>query len=307
MLVGKSTSGMGMMLLAVLVGSSSQALAADLGGSTKDTPVYDTIEAPRNPWTLSVRTYAWLPWITGDAIVRGRSFDVDLSPRDILSALDWSTLPTWMSTAEVRRGRFGFFNDIVYSKLSGSSGFSGSGPGGLATLNSNISAKYTQATIEFGAAYEVFSSRQSEMAQSTTFDILAGARYWHQKVSVSADLDVNVALPGLPLGPDGRVIARSGSVDWLDPFIGMRMHHQLAPGQKITARGDIGGFGIGSDFTWQALAAYEFQIAQREGYLIDGYLGYRALSVDYSQGSGATQYEYDTIQHGPVLGLTMRY
>jgi hypothetical protein len=78
------------------------------------------------------------------------------------------------------KGTVRIFNDIAYSKLSGSSDFSVSGPGGAATLNGNISAKYTHATIELGGAYEVFSSRHSEMAASTAFDVLAV--YFHEVV-----------------------------------------------------------------------------------------------------------------------------
>jgi hypothetical protein len=44
----KSPRGMRMILFAVLVGSSAQAMAADLGGSAKDTPIYDTVDAPRS-------------------------------------------------------------------------------------------------------------------------------------------------------------------------------------------------------------------------------------------------------------------
>jgi len=48
-------------------------------------------------------------------------------------------------------------------------------------------------------------------------------------------------------------IAKSGSVDWADPFIGARLQHQPTPGQAITLRGDVGGFGAGSQFSWQAI------------------------------------------------------
>ena len=43
------------------------------------------------------------------------------------------------------------------------------------------------------------------------------------------------------------------------------------------------------------------------GYLIDGYLRYRALSVDYSQGSGNTQYKFDVLMQGPVMGATLHF
>ena len=38
------------------------------------------------------------------------------------------------------------------------------------------------------------------------------------------------------------------------------------------------------------------------GYLVDDYLGYRALSVDYSQGVGNAEYKYDVLMQGPVIG-----
>jgi hypothetical protein len=36
-------------------------------------------------------------------------------------------------------------------------------------------------------------------------------------------------------------------------------------------------------------------------------IGYRALSVHYAQGEGRRRYEFDVLQHGPVLGLSMRF
>jgi len=68
-------------------------------------------------------------------------------------------------------------------------------------------------------------------------------------------------------------------------------------------RADIGGFGVGSDASWQVLATYNWQMCTMSGHPIDGYLGYRALSVDYSQAS----YKYDVLMQGPVMGATMRF
>jgi len=55
------------------------------------------------------------------------------------------------------------------------------------------------------------------------------------------------------------------------------------------------------------IATYDFQLCFTDGYTIDGYLGYRALSVDYSHGSGTSRYEFDAVQHGPVLGAKVRF
>ena len=144
------------------------------------------------------------------------------------------------------------------------------------------------------------------MDPHTAIDILAGARYWHE------DMSINLALAGtLDTGDlsisGNRAIARSGSVDWVDPLVGGRIRYNLAPGQDFILRGDVGGFGVGSQFTWNALAAYSFVFSKRDGVTYSGLLGYRALSADYEQGSGRTKYVYDVVMHGPVTGLTIGF
>src|SRR5215212_1479688 len=54
-------------------------------------------------------------------------------------------------------------------------------------------------------------------------------------------------------------------------------------------------------------AAYSFDFGVYNGVTFSGVIGYRALSVDYAQGSGRTRYEFDTVQHGPVLGISARF
>jgi hypothetical protein len=255
-------------------------------------------------WTLSFTTYAWTPWISGDLTLKGRSFDVDVTAGQVLDALDWSGIPAWFSYAEARNGRLVLFNDIAYAKLAGSKSFAKTGPLGAATLSGDVEADYEQAIVEVGAAYEIWSGTNPGVG-TAAFDVLAGGRYWHQDATVAANLSLDGNL-GLDL-EGNRVVARSGSVDWVDPFVGARVRQQLAPGQNFTLRGDVGGFDVGSEFTWQVIATYGFQLCVTERYTIDGYLGYRALSVDYSEGSGVNRYEMDAIQQGPVMGATLRF
>jgi hypothetical protein len=265
-------------------------------------------------WTLNFTTYAWLPWLTGDVTVRGRPFEVEVSPSDVLSALDWSGLPVWMSYMELTNGRLTLFNDIVYAKVEGQGGFEATRTGGVTTLSlaGDVEANYTQTTIEFGAAYNIWSAIHPATARRTTVGLIGGGRYWSQEVDISAELNATLNITG-PLGvvdltrSGSRVIAQSGSIDWIDPFIGLRFQQDIAAGQSVTLRGDVGGFGAGSDFSWQALANYNMEMCRTDLYTVDAYVGYRALSVDYTQGSGKTRYEYDVLQHGPVLGLTMKF
>ena len=87
----------------------------------------------------------------------------------------------------------------------------------------------------------------------------------------------------------------------IDPFIGARLRYVPAAGEEIAIRGDVGGFGAGSKFTWQALATYNWLLCVEGPLTIDGYIGWRALSVDYETGEGHSRYEFDVLQHGPVL------
>ena len=267
----------GLLTLAALTVAVSAAatpgIAADL-----DAPL-PVAESPASEWKFSFATYAWLPWISGDLNVRGRDFDVDVAPDDILRTLDWSTLPVWMSYAEMRHGPLTFFNDIVWTALEDGQGFD------RKFVSGDVQVDYTQLTVELGAAYAVWSQG------GATVDVLAGGRYWHQNTDVYIDAG------------GGFSLDKSATVDWVDPFIGARLIQPIAPGQSILVRGDVGGFGAGSKFSWQALATYNMKLCETGDTVIDSYFGYRALAVDYSEGS----YELDVVQHGPVMGLTMHF
>ncbi|MBM6584083.1 hypothetical protein ILT44_28185 [Microvirga sp. BT689] len=90
-------------------------------------------------------------------------------------------------------------------------------------------------------------------------------------------------------------------------MIGARVRYAVAPEHELFLRGDIGGFGVGSDFSWQAIGGYGFDFGAYNGIIFSGVIGYRALSVDYAQGEGRRSYEFDMVQHGPILGVSMRW
>jgi hypothetical protein len=217
-----------------------------------------------------------------------------------------------MGDVEARYGPFAFMGDLVWARL----GLSRSGlrtrslaPGIAGTLGGAFDLKFEMAIVEFGAAYEV-SRIDLPFGGSGTlpmaFDVLAGGRYWHQKADLSFNLTGTLDVGDLVLARN-RAIAKSGSVDWVDPFVGARVRLAVAPGQELFLRGDVGGFGAGSRFSWQAIAAYGFDFATRNGITYSGVIGYRALSVDFTQGEGRRRYEFDMIVHGPVLGISARF
>jgi hypothetical protein len=78
----------------------------------------------------------------------------------------------------------------------------------------------------------------------------------------------------------------------------------FSPAWNFVLSGDVGGFDVGSKFSWQVLALLEHEFCRSRTVTWSAMLGYKALSVDYTQGSGLTLYEYDMTMHGPIFGVT---
>ena len=68
-------------------------------------------------------------------------------------------------------------------------------------------------------------------------------------------------------------------------------------------RGDFGGFGIGSDFTWQLQAHAGYQFSK----LFKLTACYRIIGVDYDKGSGQDRFVHDINTFGPVLRLGLNF
>ncbi|MGH7411333.1 MAG: hypothetical protein ACREJ6_09810, partial [Candidatus Methylomirabilis sp.] len=100
-----------------LLAGISSAASADLGLEPRE-QLAEPAALP-SQWQFSFTPYGWLPWISGNMVVKGRTLDVALDPSQIIDHLDWSTLPIWMSYAEARHGSLSLFNDIVYTQLTG--------------------------------------------------------------------------------------------------------------------------------------------------------------------------------------------
>src|SRR5262249_12905457 len=141
--------------------------------------------------------------------------------------------------------------------------------------------------IEMGGVYELFRSAGSTQGTSTALDGILGFRYWNNSINATFDASANVNFSNLHFDRSfGIALARSDVIQWVDPVIGLRLRHQLTPRQDIMVRGDIGGFGIsGSQFAWQAIATYGYSW-QYTGYDVTALIGFRAIGVNYSQGSG---------------------
>ena len=278
-----------------LLVSIAPAASADLGRPY--TPEAERMPAA-SPWSFTFTTYGWVPWLSGNMTIKGRTFDVQVDPIEMFEHLDWSTLPAWMSYAEARSGPISLFNDIVYANVSGSGGFAKAPPVWVKLCRAVFPSTTNKRSSNLGVL--------TKSGRASTRRYLAPPRsiFWRAGATGTRRWMSPVSLVCIPYRERLRDPDRStGSIRLSVPDFAS----SFAPGTSLILRGDVGGFGAGSDFSWQVLATYNWQLCTFGGHLIDGYLGYRALSVDYSQGSGTTEYKYDVLMQGPVMGATLHF
>ena len=63
--------------------------------------------------------------------------------------------------------------------------------------------------------------------------------------------------------------------------------------------GNVGGFGVGSDFSWNVSSFFMFNVAPKTSFLA----GFRVLDQDFEDGG----FRYNIQQRGPLIGLTFHF
>ena len=227
---------------------------------------------------LVIIPYLWAAGLNGDQAVDGNQASVGLNADGILEALDFGG----MVHIESRRGKWGPFLDAAYVKLSTD--------GKVGPFDVDVSTELAQ--MELGIFYR-FLERTigNDDRRSLSLDVLGGGRYTY----LEGELDSKGAGP----------IEVDKSKDWVDAIVGGRIQIDLTEKLAFSLRGDVGGFGIGSssDFVWNLIAALGYELSERTTL----WLGYRHLDLDYDDGSGPRQFEYDVELTGPMAGLEIRF
>lgn len=227
-----------------------------------------TLPLQAEDWTHEIAPYVWGAGMDGTTGVGGVSADVDASFGDILDNLELGFMGMYRGT----RDRFSVTIDAVYMGL----GATGRGPGDLVKADVDMD----QAALEVDLGYEVLEH----------LTVFGGLRY--------NDLSVEVETSG-PLGRQSV----DGDENWVDPVVGALYVLPFAEQWSAAFRGDIGGFGIGSDFAWQGLASLRWQASPSFGVLA----AYRYISMDYESGSGSRSFTYDMAMSGPALGVVFTF
>jgi len=221
-------------------------------------------------WTFDWAPYYWSASISGSLAIDGQDVDLEgggdggLGPPALLG---------YLGHFEAHHGPWSFCFAPIFINASDMAG----GQPPTTDANVTIKAQVHEAFVahEFGQGWEW----------------MAGARY--QQLETDMDLSVG----GIPTS------SHESSKTWTDPIVGLRYSTQLGGDWSLHTRADIGGFGLGSDFVWNASALARYKFTELFGMT----LGYRALSFDFEDGSGAGRVTYNLSMFGPIIGVSFSF
>ncbi len=225
-------------------------------------------QAQSDDWEVVLAPYVLFGNLTGDAAI-GPSGPtaVDLSFGDLVKNLELGA----MLHTEVWKGDWGVMADLIWMRL-----------------GDDVSLFRTVLDIEVNEVVaEALLGRRFDWPDRRV-DLFAGIRYW----DLGLDLELVNTPSALDLG-DG----------WIDPVVGGRLVQDVSEDWFLSARGDIGGFGLGSTFSWNVQGGVGYDVADWFSLVAQ----YKALSVDFdNEKSGLDFLSYNTITHGALIGFVFR-
>ena len=136
----------------------------------------------------------------------------------------------------------------------------------------------------------LLSSQIGPFVSSHGFEIYVGVRYIHQKEDIKIEQVTEQAI--------------TATQSWLDPVIGARVFAELGERWWAMFHSDIGGFGVGIDFTWTLGGELGFRIAEP----LDITMRYNFQEIQYdNEETGAGRFIWeDGVQQGWFFGFQLK-
>lgn len=222
--------------------------------------------------TFIVSPYVWIPTVSGDIDVGTQGIQFELDAGDLLDVFEFGGL----IRGEMRHSSgWGLAVDYVFADLGAD----------VSILIGDVAADIDASILEATVVRRVQSGQDP-------IDIYGGIRRWD--AAIKADITIPFLSTTIETGDD-----------WVDPIIGARYQHSISRRWRILGQLDVGGFGIGSDFTWNAALGVSYAAWENTSFQ----LVYRTLSVDRQ--SGATDampgVGLEIVVQGPLIGFAYQF
>lgn len=244
--------------------------------------------ASAEPPAYSFEPYGYLPWVRATTTIRGFETDTDLTPGQVLRALQ----SVGSARASVEFNRTGVLLDGAYTQLGAEPSFTTprgrfSGSAELATING----------IYDVALRHRFGDREAAVAQPGSWWLIpyAGVRVVQARLDVAANVRGNGPLDLLRFQGEGSL-----QRTWTQMLVGTQASVHLTPGLRLFARADAAGFGLSGaqDLSGNAQAGLGLALGRNT----DLNLSWRHFGVAYNNG-GRRPNGFTSQQDGIELGV----
>lgn len=207
-------------------------------------------------WSFKITPYLFTPKTEIGVMTPRGPVTGELKFSDALSNLDFA----FMGTVEANKGKWSIVNDLMYTDLSAGQAFE---PGGLFS-GVNVGSKI--AAVSSVATYRLVDTGHS------SFELGAGVRAWWFE-------STNELLAGTL--PAESSITKD---NWVDPILVLRGSVDLSDKMFASLYLDGGGFGVGSDQTYQAIVGLGYKLNEKWT-LVGGlrYIDFNREDIDFTQ------------------------
>ncbi|UCG86637.1 MAG: hypothetical protein JSW71_22515 [Gemmatimonadota bacterium] len=230
-------------------------------------------------WYFVLAPYLWFSNLDG-AVSLGLPPDDQVAGPYVVPVGDEKLERSWLVRAEVGKGKLRAWLNASGAKLENSTVFMLEGDPSDSTAGTY---DFSWHTGELYAAYQV-----GAFTTTNAIELYAGARYMRHKQILT------------PSGDQATTIDES----WIDPVIGSRFYTELGRRFWVTFNGDIGGFSVGSDFTWSIGGELGFRVLKP----LDVSMRYNYQEIDYdNRKDGADAYRWSNgVQQGWFFGAIIK-
>lgn len=261
------------------------ALAATPGSSADFPPPAPVmVQQPPSQWQFQATGYGWATAIDGRVGIRTLPpINVNAGFNDILKNLNGALMGSFLA----KHGGWLMLTDLVWAALEDDATFRLPGnrhstPAGVAP-GTKVDLKLRQLISSALVGYRL-------ALGGSDLDVYATAGLRYQRLTAEID-----AFPGLiPIG-----LNRRSTEQWIDPTIGISANWRINERWFVNVLADVGGFGVGSRITTQALAS----VGYRWNGSISTAIGYRAIYTDYRNDGFA----YRAVQHGLISSIAYHF
>ena len=223
-------------------------------------------QSSSNEWQFAIAPYLWAAGMDGTMTIGEFEQDFDVPFSTIIDNLDFAL----MGHFDMRNDRWVLASDLIFVDVENSED----------VTDGTVTAGMDMTLFEVTGGYRI----------SPAVALLAGARW--------VDMGASLRFAGEIVDENA-----DASKSWVDPLVGIHVFAPLSDRWWIGLRGDVGGFGVGSELTWQAYA----DIGYRVSHVVSILAGYHALDIDYEKSDSRQPIAVDLLVSGPQFGVVFTF